>query len=258
MLWRINNTPHKIIGSIHFLPNEIEIPPWIEASCKDIERIMFEADHTDPSLIGAGIDISGKHLGYPNAKNIYSRAEVFLKSIGIAEPFDGLRPWQATFYVMNMLIQKSGMSFSNGVEALLHKYSKVKGMEVGYLESPRRGFEVFESCDDPFDSLGFFEHLIDNIHTARTELFDIYNAWRTNDIFKLSEILEEKHAIFPAIFDGLVFQRNKEWASVAAKIVTNKQPTLFVVGALHCAGELSFLKYLSDYGLNTEIHNLYY
>ncbi|NVK22063.1 MAG: TraB/GumN family protein [Kangiellaceae bacterium] len=252
MLWRIKETPHKVIGSVHFLPDGTAMPTWVQKSCEGIERIIFEADHTDPSVNEAGVDISGKHLVYPGAEGIYSRAESLLKSVGVDEPFDGLRPWKATFFVMAMLMQKNGISFSNGVEALLHNYSKDKGLEVGYLEAPCRGFDVFESCGEPYDCLRFFEHLIDNIHTSRTELFDIFNAWKTSNVTKLAEILDEKLKIFPDIFNQLVFQRNKEWGPVAVKFMVDRTPTLFVVGALHCVGENSFLKNLSLYGFEAD------
>jgi len=252
VLWKIKETPHKVLGSVHCLPDEIEMPSWVQKSCEGIERIVFENDHEDASAVGAGVDVSGKHLDYPKAESIYSNAALLLKSEGVEEPFDGLRPWKAALYVMQVLIQKNGIYFSKGVEAVLHEHSKNNELDVGFLESPCRGFEIFESCGEPYDCLGFFEYMIDNIHTWRTELIDVLEAWSTSNVSRLNEILVEKHGVFPKIYDGLVFRRNEEWGSVAANFIVDRKPTLFVVGAMHCVGDNSFLENLSYHGYMTD------
>lgn len=75
MLWKIENTPHKILGSIHLLPSGQELPEWVHAASSGIGRIVFEADHTKTEeFLEIGVDREAPHLGLPGVQQLYDRA----------------------------------------------------------------------------------------------------------------------------------------------------------------------------------------
>ena len=71
MLWKIENTPHQVLGSVHALPKDAALPIWAAQSHRGIERFVFEADHRDPSIAAVGVDTAGAHLSFPGAADMH-------------------------------------------------------------------------------------------------------------------------------------------------------------------------------------------
>jgi uncharacterized protein YbaP (TraB family) len=130
------------------------------------------------------------------------------------------------------------------------------GYAVDYLELPTRAFDLLDSsCEQAIGGLPFFEDVIKNAASGRglAELERIMRAWMESDIVDLAIILLEKKTQFPFIFEPLIAQRNREWLSMAAELLRENVPTLFVVGSLHTVGQDSFIDQLRSIGLQCRL-----
>src|SRR5260370_7604903 len=113
MLWKIDNTPHRVLGSVHVLSENAVLPTWAADCHHGMKRFVFESDFRDASAAAIGIDRSGAHLAFPGAADLYARASAFLASLGSVEPFNGLRPWLPPFYLVFRLFPPSYLSHSH-------------------------------------------------------------------------------------------------------------------------------------------------
>ncbi len=93
MLWKIEDTPHFLVGSIHIRPaEETAIPKRLIEAFQSTKETVFEADVSDPRLQTFGIDSSLSHLDTQNALCIYERATNLLKTIVISQVIDAFKP----------------------------------------------------------------------------------------------------------------------------------------------------------------------
>jgi uncharacterized protein YbaP (TraB family) len=252
MLWKIVDTPHRLLGSIHILPEKAVLPDWVTASYDGIERFVFEADHRSPPNQEVGIDRTGAHLNLPGASEVYQRAKTLLASIGSNDPFDALLPWRAAFYVMHQLLPKVGLSHAHGVENRFRVMADGNGLSVEFLESPTRAFDLIDSsCKQAQGGLAFFERLVTDAESGAglLELQRIIRAWLTSDLEALTTIHNKQLIQFPFIFDPSITQRNREWVTVAKRLASDRIPTLFIVGSLHTVGSGSFIEQLGHDGI---------
>lgn len=258
MLWKIANTPHRVLGSVHVLPEKDTLPVWAVESHHGMERFVFEADHRDPSIAAVGVDTSGAHLAFPGASELYARAAAFLASNGIVDPFDGLRPWRAAFYIVSRLLPVAGLFHEHGMDNRLRLHADRERLSTRFLESPTHAFDLLDSSSkEAMGGLRFFEHTLTHAISGSglAELQRIIRAWFSGDLLTLTAIHREKLAEFPALFEPLITQRNREWVAVARPMIADSTPTLFVVGALHTVGPDSFIVQLGREGfLLTQIY----
>lgn len=249
MLWQIEDTPHRVLGSIHALPNGQDFPTWVRRGYTDAHRLVFEADHTDKSILEIGVDRAGTHLNWPGSQETYDRAKQLMNAIGNEVPFDGLRPWRAAFFVSFALLgSKLNVSPACGVETVLRAYAEKQGLAIEYLEPSGRAFELFDSCDEPYSCLRLFQHLVADPTFALREFSRILNAWLTANTAEMATVLRERLALFPKIFAPIIIQRNQKWLPNALRFITDTTPTTFVVGALHTVGSGSFVEQLDSAG----------
>lgn len=250
MLWQIEDTPHRVLGSIHALPKNQSFPVWVQDAYANAKRMVFEADHTDKSLLEVGIDRTGEHLQWPGAQEIYDRARQLMHAIGNQTPFDGLRPWRAGLFVASALLAATtDVTPASGVEVVLRSYAEQHGLAVGFLEPPGCAFEIFESCDEPYSCLRLFECLVTDPTFAPREYSRILHAWLSADVYAMDAVLRDRLTMFPKVFGPLTLQRNREWLPVARRFIADGTPTVFIVGSLHTAGAGSFIGQLESAGM---------
>ena len=258
MLWKIADTPHRLLGSVHILPPRFAVPDWATASYDGVRRIVFEADHRDPTIGAVGFDPTGTHLDNPGVSAAYELAADLAASVGRTEPFDGLRPWRAAFHLVSCLLPTLGLYHEHGMDNQLRIHADTHGLEIAFLEVPTRAFDLLDSsCEHAVGGLAFLEHVISTALSgaARAELLRIIRAWLGSDQGDFTVLHAEKVAQFPFMFDPLITQRNREWLSIAQHFLSTDTPTLIVVGSLHTVGPGSFIEQLESVGYRLIPHS---
>jgi uncharacterized protein YbaP (TraB family) len=251
MLWTIDGTPHRILGSIHVLPRDVEMPKWVSRAHAGVGRIVLEADATaTDKFLEIGIDRSGAHLNFPGSRALYRQAAEILASVGTNIPFDGMRPWRAALFVAFWLQSTAlGISPENGVEHALRQIVAQRGLEMEFLEEPSRAFDIFESTVEADGGAALMERLVGDPGLAERELARTITAWLGSDLSDLAAIQAERISQFPNVFEPLFNGRNLEWLPRVMEMIPDETPTLFAVGAIHTVGPASLIAHLQRNGI---------
>jgi uncharacterized protein YbaP (TraB family) len=251
MLWEFANTPHRLLGSIHILPDNSILPDWVEASHKGIRRFVFERDNGDMSDAAIGIDKTRAHLKFQGAPDIYLRAKKFLGSIGRNEPFEDHLPWSAAFHISVCVAVHLKQYHHNGVESRFRALAHSNKLSVEFLESPKRCFELIHSSYlNEQHGLAYLESVVTHAESGKlkSKMERIAPTWYASDLKGFTTIHNEGSIECPPFFNAVVTQRNREWANVAKRIAAESVPTLFVIGSIHTVGSGSFIENMENAG----------
>ena len=75
----------------------------------------------------------------------------------------------------------------------------------------------------------------------------MFKAWLSSDFAELVAVQKQWLAESSYMVD-VDLQRNREWVPVAKKLISEKTPTLFVMGAFHTVGKGSFIEQMEGAG----------
>jgi uncharacterized protein YbaP (TraB family) len=250
MLWNIQGTPHQILGSIHLLPKLTALPAWVTASLSKKKRVVFESPPADQKAMELVFDQTKAHLAIPATKALCDRAVSLLRIEGKPDFWEYAKPWFLALHVGLASLKRHGVMNEIGIEQSLGVWAEKSGMQIGHLEPSGSVFELFNSCPEPSECVAFLDQMLNGF--AVTEYPATLAAWVRSDLEALDHIRVTRCRDFPSIFPRIVDQRNLNWATTALGFCADGQPpTLFVVGALHCVGERSFLARLRERGIET-------
>jgi uncharacterized protein YbaP (TraB family) len=250
MLWKIDNGPHRILGSIHRFPKNSSFPSWAYGCDVGMERIVFESDHRHPSVPFCGIDRTCAHLEVAGAQEIYSGVNEFFATNGINLDVSVLRPWKAAFAMSEVFYRQ--LNLEEGADAQLRAQAENIGTLVAYLEHPTHFAQVLDpTSESPAVGFEFLRQtLADSIsgHNLMGLKF-LIDSWFQGNLGAVEEVRRERISRFPEIFEALLHARNRAWIPVAKNLVHESVPTLFVVGVMHTVGPESFLALLAKEGI---------
>jgi uncharacterized protein YbaP (TraB family) len=259
MLWYIENTPHRILGSIHLLPRGQTLPPWTHSASNGVGRIVFEADRERGAAAAAiGVDSDLNHLQLPGAPALYRRAEAILREVADSPPsILELKPWRAALTATMVYLQAtSGSLYESGIEAVLTQQAHENELELGFLEETTRPFELFEHVNDCSDPPGLAElkRFVTDQSRERTNLERMQKAWLRSDLYDFGRIFAERASLDPTTLDALATQRNREWLPTALEMLRSDTPTLFAIGSLHTVGPGNFVELIEQADYKCRFH----
>lgn len=251
MLWEIANTPHRLLGSAHVLSEEIVFPDWITKSHKGIKRFVFESGGENINS-EIGIDRTRSHLKLADVSEAYQKSKNLLATIENYDSFDDLVPWAVAFHIVARFLPHLGVSPVYGVDYQLRKLAQTNGLTIDFLESSNHSSELIDSsCKEANGGLSFLKQTVADFESGECcfVLRRIIKAWLYSDLGDFNAIRDEHLTNFPYLFNPIIMQRNREWATVAKRLCADKSPTLFIVGCLHTVGSGSFIEHLEANGL---------
>jgi uncharacterized protein len=251
MLWEIVGTPHKLLGSMHILPEDVVLPDWVAASHSGIKRFVFERDHRSKLGEWIGVDRTMAHLQLFGVSEVYQRAKRLLESMGSDNRIECLCPWNATFYCVAHVNLTLGLSHPHGIESRFRKLADENNIAVEFLESPTRTLELIDSaCKRTNADVDFFKKFIGDAESGvfQLKMRSLFQSWLASDLDAFATIHNDFFAESPVIFDAIVTQRNQNWNALAKRLILDEIPTLFIVGSLHTVGSDSFIEQLEANG----------
>jgi len=258
MLWKIEDTPHFLVGSIHVRSaKEATIPKGLIETFQLTKETVFEADVSDPRLQTFGIDPSLSHLNTQNARSLYERAANLLKTIGINQAIDSFKPWKASLALTYHILCSQGFDFNNGIDQRLREYSLADNHTISYLEFPLRSLQCFDSLSTD-DSLKLLEEVVNNPIKLIEVITNIITAWTQQDLSTIGNILNSLLSEHFDLYSDFVLRRNEEWLQkLINEILPDDTPKLVVVGALHCVGERGLTNLMLDHNIQTTIWKMH-
>ena len=254
MLWKIEDTPHFLVGSIHFRSTEeAAMPKRLIEAFQSTKETVFEADVSDPRLQIFGIDSSLSHLNTQNARYIYERATSLLKTIGINQEIDSFKPWKASFVLTYHILCSQGFDFNNGIDQKLRECSLADSRTISYLESPLRSLQCFDSLSTDY-SLKLLEEVVNNPIKLIEVMTNLITSWKQQDLPTIGNILNSLLSEHFDLFSDIILRRNEEWLQkLINEILPDDTPKLIVVGVLHCVGERGITNLMLDHNIQTTI-----
>jgi uncharacterized protein YbaP (TraB family) len=250
MLWEITNTPHKLLGSMHHIPANFSMPGWFHASYKGIDRFVFESDVRSGEFNSFGFDLTRAHLKWPGAPEMYQRANRLLAGIGVSEPLEDLRPWRAANSLQHYFVTKYGYSADHGVAHQLRLLADEMGSQADFFETNARSSELRDnSCKKFRNGLAYFKRAIDETKSgaAQSNQERVFKAWLSSDVAELRAVRKKENSE-SSYMVNVDLQRNREWVPMAKRLISEKKPTLFVMGAFHTVGKGSFIEHMEGAG----------
>ncbi len=261
-LWEIQGTENRIrlLGSVHFLrPQDFPLPKAITDAYHDADVVVMELDLStlDPFEIQQimqrlSIDPRGRNLEALMGARAYRQAHELAAKLDIdLGTFMPYEPWFAALQITQLRLMQLGFDGSNGVDAYFTR-------QAVQDRKPIRGLETLEFQLDSMDSLPpkaqkeFLLQTLEDAADVEETMDGIVKAWKAGDTVKLETELMDGLDAQPELYERILVQRNKNWASSILALIDDSQDYLVVVGTLHLVGNDSLLRLIEDAGYATQ------
>ncbi len=259
-LWVVRDKDSTIylLGTVHVLkPETAWRTPAIDRALTESAELWVEVDADDQaamqSLIARyGIDPAHPLSGKLNPAQL-ARFKGVVTRLG-ADPasLEPLRPWTAGLMLSVGPLMKAGYDPKSGVEEKLKAAARDAGKPVRALETMEQQIRFFADLP-PAVELSFLLSTLDENDSAGTMLDGMVSAWSAGDVDTIGSLMTaEMQTDYPALYEALLVNRNKDWADKIDTLLKGKGVTMIAVGAAHLAGPDSVQAQLARKGLTAE------
>lgn len=253
MLWKIEDRPVFLLGSIHACS---AADPYLSLLLRDIpqavERLCFEADiETPPDMSDAFYD-SAMTLRGTIGNELWRLVTELGQSLAISEEELGAsKPWFAAIRLQFALLARHGFQFAEGVDKLFWARARELGREIMVLEEQSKALHCFRGSpiDEQIHSLG---RVAREPQRTVDEFLAIFDAWRFGSEDFFEDLFARRLVESPSTFRCLITARNLEWKCSIEGLLQETPATLIVVGALHLVGDGGLIKELRRSGWNIQ------
>ncbi len=267
MFWEIKKgrTSIFVLGTIHiadknFYPIEDNILKAFDSADELYSEIGgIEEMKQLPMILQKKMIDSMNPQAEKNLSNFISKEDLALlyKEFGEANirPLLAFDPWVLALLIPDLLYQKSGMDFSNGIDNYF--MARADGRKINALETLELQFNALSSgsfetqlrrLNEAIDSLKNYDQSMEDMRELR-------RAYLENDKKAANKLLTARRKIkngmtdaeYDAYINELVIKRNIAWAKTFDELLGDgkTEKTIFVfAGTGHFIGENSVFKYL--------------
>lgn len=260
-VWAVSKDGHTIYvgGTIHLLkPKDFPYPPEFDQAYAQAEHVFFETDMAavqSPAFASKMMGHMmftepGKTLKGSLSPKVYSALEAHTQSRGI--PIGSLQSMKPAFVALTItVLEYQKLGYVAGVDDHYFKRLPSDNKAARWLETPDEQIAFITSMTDlPPDDL--VRSTLDELKQLDTLGDKMTAAWRQGDADSLFTLAKDMKASYPKVYEQLLVKRNQNWLPIIEKAHASKKPTLFLVGALHLAGEDSVLAMLEKKGYTVE------
>ena len=257
-VWAIRGAHNTIYlaGSIHLLPQaDASLPPAFARAYADSACLTMEIDLA--KLDGAEeISTLFEHGGLPEGTTLrevagaqrYARVSAAATTLGLpAVSIDHEAPWMVALQLTELEYAHLGFDPEQGVEQQLLKRALADHKSTAGLESLADEMRVFDALA-PDAQLRLLDMTLDDLDDTGNETRAVLAAWRRGDAAQLAALLAAEYRSFPALYDALVMDRNRNWLPQIEQLLKGRQNCMVVVGALHLIGKGGLLEGLRKDG----------
>lgn len=258
-LWVVKDadTTIYLFGTVHLLPNDTDWRyPSLDKALAASDSLTIELTDDDPVRMQAlvlqyGLDpahpLSGKLSAAENAT--LARAAQTAGLPGGVNTLQVMRPWLAGLTLAVAPLLKAGMDPAHGVDKLLKAQMLAAGKPVDGLETAEQQIRFL--ADLPADvELDFLRSTLRDVDKGSAQVTALIDAWKQGDVAAIARIEDEDLARHePALYQRLLVQRNRAWASKIAAMLQQPGTVFIAVGAAHLAGPDSVQVQLHKQGI---------
>jgi len=249
-----------LAGSVHALsPDVYPLSPAFEkafaASGTLVEEIdLSEADSLAlaPVLLGKGMYADGRRFDTAVSKETAALVLEKMKATGLpAEMFQPMKPWMVMLTLAALEAQKAGLDPNLGLDKHFFDRAKASGKTVVGLETAAFQIDQLDKMPETLQE----QLLLSTLKEMETEdesLKTIVSAWKRGDAAALEKTLLSSFTEYPAAYQSLLVERNRNWMPQIDACLTRAEPCMVVVGAAHLVGPDGLLAMLKQKGYRIE------
>ena len=251
-----------LFGSIHAADKSFyPLPEKIETAFQSSQALAVEVDirNIDQMKLTTYILSNGMYPeGMTLEKALGDRAEEFkayCEKEGIPwQQMNPMRPWMASMFLSQMVIQKTGIDPSLGLD--LYFMNKAGDREIISLETMESQLETFSGVPEEVQILSLLEG-IDEEEDPVKSLKELTRLWKKGERGPLEENIFESRLEKPELepyYTALFDVRNRGMEEGIEKALARDEiSTLFVVvGAGHLLGDQGLVELMKQKGYEVE------
>ncbi len=266
LLWKISGNglekPSYLFGTIHLIcAEDAALSDNMKKAISDCDEVYFEVDMDNLfEMIGAINKMKMK--GDTTLKDLltesdYKKVKSYFEKKGSMLPFSMLETYKpmlaaSTLEEGSMPCDKTAM-----MEQVIMKEAKVFDKKIKGLETMSYQAGVLDSIPYKLqaDQLVDYIEKANNGETDDTEMKEMFEAYKSQDLKRLEALLIETDAGISGFTDILLYHRNQNWVE-KLKSLLPKKSLLIAVGAGHLPGEKGVINLLRKEGYKlTPIEN---
>jgi len=246
-----------LFGTVHLLPEDLS---WqkedMRQAFQEAGTVFFEVDTGPDSQIDVavlttslGMRSDGLRLsdGLDNYQLNLLEAAANNGNLTIAS-LDAMKPWLATEFLSFSAAVDAGLNPELAADEALKSRAARAQKNIIYLETTEDQFRA--SADLPeFVQNDVLTETLENYNRLGEEMTTIAKSWaigRTD--FLTQKLIVPMKARSPEVFNALLRDRNRKWATKLSRFMEDSGTAFAAVGTAHLLGEGSLLDELREQG----------
>ncbi len=257
-LWSLRTKQNTIyfLGSVHMLTSDsYPLAEEIERAYDRCQKIVFETDLdglSDPGqqakLVMLGFYPLGQTLQQNLSEETYKALQKKVDEAGLSmAQFDPFKPWMCALTLAVVELQRLGFNPQLGIDKHFFEKAKRDGKERIFLEPVEYQLNLFAKMEER-EQESFLRQTLKELEVLETMASDMVQSWKTGDVDKLSAIFGKSFKGHQDIYNRLMINRNRTWASQIEKLIGQRGDVLIIVGAGHMVGRENILELLNRKG----------
>jgi uncharacterized protein len=158
------------------------------------------------------------------------------------------RPWLAGNVLESAFYYAPGVNGRNADQVLVSEATELKlpvSSEFATKEDAARWFSALP----PEQQVQYFRYMLDEILAGHDEGQRMYADWAEGKDIRAAEWLAKMKRNYPALYQSIGVSRNQAWVPRIRSMLSQRKPTMVVVGFLHLVGPDSIQAQLRTNGL---------
>lgn len=250
-----------LFGTVHLLPDDLS---WQREDMREAFQaagtIFFEVD-TGPSgqveatVLTTRLGLRNDGLRLSDSLDNYQRnlLEAAANNGGLTiASLDSMRPWLASEFLTFSAAQDAGLSSDLSADEALKSRAANSGKNVIYLETMEE--QVLASAGLPDDIQNkILTETLESFSTLGEDAVRVAEQWSVGGTAYLtSELVVPMKSRAPEVFNALLRDRNKKWATTLSRFMEDSGTGFVAVGTSHLLGEESLLHALREQGYQVQ------
>lgn len=258
LLWRIADADNTVylFGSIHALrPGDYPLGPHIEAAYQAADVLVLEIDmsQVDQTALRSltlqkGLLPEGQSIKNLLTPAAYTETTQHIERLGYdAATLSRFEPWLLSLTMLALETQKAGFDPAQGVDQTFSARAVADGKSIIGLETVEYQLSLFDQMSAAVQEKFLLETLAEAADFD-TQLETLVAAWKRGDAKALQHLSLDSLQDYPALYDAIVVQRNRNWVPKIEALLDDNRDYLVIVGALHLLGDDGVVHALEDAG----------
>jgi len=260
-LWKVESGTGVLYlaGSVHALTADVyPLNPAFERAFEASDTLVEEIDLAEgnlltlaPMILTKGMYQDGRTFESVVSKETAVAVTRRLGSPIAAELIRTMKPWMVMLTLSALQMQQAGLDVALGLDKYFFDKAKAAGKPIIALETAESQIDRFDTMPERLQEQ-LLQSTLADLDAQSKELSTILEAWQRGDAAALERTLLAGFKEYPAAYQSLIVERNRNWMPQLDKCLARRTPCLVVVGAAHLVGPDGLLTLLSRRGYRIE------